>query len=46
MNSEPPRMAQFTVISGRKIPKRVVKRRENLSSTISRICTIAAITPI
>ncbi len=44
MNNEPPKMAQFTVIKGRKIPKELYKDGENFSMTISTNCTIDAIT--
>ena len=46
MNSEAPRMAQFTVIKGRNTPSALYRAGMNLSRNISRICTMAAITPI
>ena len=37
-------MAQFTAISGRKIPRDEYSSGENFSTTISTICTMAAMT--
>lgn len=44
MKSEPPRMAQFTVIKGRNIPRELYNDGEYFSTTISTNCTIAAMT--
>ena len=41
-----PRMAQFTVINGRKIPSALYSGGKKRSRTISKICTMAAITPM
>lgn len=46
MNKEPPRIAQFTVINGKKIPKEVYNAGEIFSTIISTSCTIEAITAI
>lgn len=46
INSDPPKMAQFTVISGKKIPRELYNAGENFSTTISTNCTIDAITAI
>ena len=42
MNSEQPKIAQFTAISGRKMPSAEYKAGLNFSITISKICTMAA----
>ena len=44
MNSEPPKIAQFTAISGRKIPSWLYSAGANFSTTISTSCTNEAIT--
>ena len=44
MKSEPPKIAQFTVINGKKIPRELYNEGENFSTTISTNCTIEAIT--
>ncbi len=44
MNSAPPRIAQFTAISGRKIPRELYRAGENFSMIISTNCTMEAIT--
>ncbi|MNN75045.1 hypothetical protein D3C81_1913120 [compost metagenome] len=46
MKDTPPKMAQFTVISGRKMPSALYSDGKKRSRIISRICTSAAITPI
>ncbi len=46
MNSEPAMITQFTVISGRNTPSALYSAGMYLSRNISRICTIAAITPM
>ena len=46
MKSEQPKMAQFTAISGRKMPKAECKAGVKVSMTISRICTMAAMMAI
>ena len=43
MNNEPPKIAQFTAISGRNIPKEEYRAGLKRSITISTSCTIAAI---
>ena len=35
INKDPPRMAQFTAIKGKKIPKELYREGENFSTTIS-----------
>ena len=44
MKRAPPRMEQFTAISGKKIPKAPYNAGENRSTTISTNCTIEAMT--
>ncbi|CSI46203.1 Uncharacterised protein [Vibrio cholerae] len=46
MKDTPPKIAQFTVISGRKMPSALYRGGKKRSRIISRICTNAAITPI
>lgn len=46
INKVPPKIEQFTVIKGKKIPKDMYKAGENFSIIISTNCTKAAITPI
>gem|GEM_PF-4319813 len=46
MNIDPARMAQFTVISGKKIPNELYNDGDTFSITISTNCTIDAITAI
>jgi hypothetical protein len=46
MNSDPPRMAQFTAMSGRKMPSVAYSAGTYRSSVISTICTIAAMVPM
>ena len=46
MNKQPPRIAQFTAIKGRKIPNWPYKAGENFSTTISTNCTIPAMMAI
>ena len=41
-----PKIAQLTVISGKKIPNALYSAGKNLSNAISRICTSAVITPM
>ena len=44
MNSEPPSMAQFTAISGRKMPSEAYSDGEYFSTAISTSCVMEAIT--
>ena len=44
MNSDDPRIAQFTAIKGRNIPSEPYKAGDAFSMIISTNCTIAAIT--
>ncbi len=44
MKSEPPRIAQFTAIRGRNIPREEYRLGTNFSTTISTIWTNAAMT--
>lgn len=46
INKEAPRIEQFTVMSGRKIPNWLYKAGEDFSTTISTNCTNAAIVDI
>jgi hypothetical protein len=46
MNSDAPRMAQFTAMSGRKMPSVACSVGTYRSSVISTICTLAAIVPM
>ena len=46
INNDPPRIAQFTVISGKKIPNELYSDGENFSTTISTNCTKAAMVDI
>lgn len=46
INKVPPKMEQFTVIRGKKIPKDIYNAGENFSIIISTNCTKAAITPM
>ena len=39
-------MAQFTVIRARKLPRALYRAGTYLSRNISRICTLAAMTPM
>ena len=42
MNNEPPKIAQFTAISGKKIPNELYNEGANFSTIISTNCTIVA----
>ncbi len=44
MNKAAPKMAQFTAMSGKKIPSALYKTGLNFSTSISTICVMAAIT--
>jgi hypothetical protein len=46
MNKEPPKIAQFTAISGKKIPNELYKEGLNFSTTISTSCTMVAMVAI
>jgi hypothetical protein len=46
IKSEPPKIAQFTAIRGRKIPSELYKAGENFSMIISTNCVIEAIVAI
>jgi hypothetical protein len=46
MKSEPPRITQFTAISGRNTPRVVYRAGAKRSTVISTICTAAAMVPM
>ena len=46
MNNDPPKIAQFTAINGKKIPSELYKAGANFSTIISTNCTMVAIVAI
>ena len=46
MNKDPPKIAQFTAINGKKIPKELYNEGANFSTIISTNCTMVAMVAI